>query len=127
MINIVIIDSDKFKVKELEFGFRQNNIQCFITQDPSEGLKAAKENSSRLIVLELVLAREDGFEFLEIKAQDPSLTKIPVFIYSTLSQESDRKKALDLGAAEYLPKSEYTPEEVVEKVVEFIMGKSTGK
>ena len=127
MVSIIIIDSDKFIVKELEFGFRQHNIKCFIIQDPDEGLKITKKNSGSLIILELVLPRGDGFEVLEIKTKDPDLVNVPVFVYSKLIQESDRKKALSLGAAEYWSKSEYSPEEVVKKVVKFIMDKLTDK
>ena len=48
---------------------------------------------------------KDGFEVLaELKA-DPVLSKLPVIVFSTLGQETDIKKALDLGAKLYINKS----------------------
>lgn len=127
MVNIVIIDSDKFIIENLDFGFRQHNIKVLTTQDPDEELKIIKETPSCLIILELVLPRKSGFDFLEQKNREPDLKDIPVFVYSTLSQESDKQRAISLGVIEYWCKSEYSCKEVVEKIVEFIMKKSTGK
>jgi DNA-binding NarL/FixJ family response regulator len=45
-----------------------------------------------------------------------SKNKTPVIVFSNLSSDKDIKKAMDLGAKEYLIKSNFTLEELVEKV-----------
>ena len=126
-MEIIIIDNNKFIAKDLEFGLRQHNIQCCIAQNINKGIELIKERLCCLIILELVLSSENGFEFLEKRARDKDLLNIPVFIYSVLSQKSDKEKAIALGAAEYWPKSEYPPEEIIKKVAEFVAVKLIDK
>ena len=47
---------------------------------------------------------------------DAKLKNIKAIIYSSLSQEDDRKKAMELGADDYLVKSEITLKELVSKI-----------
>jgi DNA-binding response OmpR family regulator len=46
---------------------------------------------------------------------------IPIIILSNLSQESDVKRGLELGAVDYLIKSEVSLSEVVKRVKESIL------
>jgi CheY-like chemotaxis protein len=57
-----------------------------------------------LILLDLNLPRKDGFEVLaEIRASE-SLRSIPVVIFTSSSLSTERKKALTLGAQDYISK-----------------------
>ncbi len=69
-----------------------------------------------LILLDLVLPKKSGFDVLtELKA-DPELKNIPVIVSSNLGQDEEIKRALQLGAMDYLVKSQHPINEVVEKV-----------
>ena len=57
-----------------------------------------------LILLDLNLPRKDGFEILaEIRASE-SLRSIPVVIFTSSSLATERKRALTLGAQDYISK-----------------------
>jgi CheY-like chemotaxis protein len=57
-----------------------------------------------LILLNLNLPKKDGFEVLaEIRAVEP-LRSIPVIIFTSSSLATERKKALTLGAEDYISK-----------------------
>ncbi len=57
-----------------------------------------------LILLNLNLPKKDGFEVLaEIRAVEP-LRSIPVIIFTSSSLATERKKALTLGAQDYISK-----------------------
>lgn len=57
-----------------------------------------------LILLDLNLPRRNGFEVLAELQHDASLGSIPVVVFTSSSLYSDRQKAMDLGAAQYITK-----------------------
>ncbi|MFW9924614.1 MAG: response regulator [Candidatus Thorarchaeota archaeon] len=58
-----------------------------------------------LILLDLKMPKIDGFEVLKEIKQDHFLKNIPVVIFTSSTQESDIKKAYELGANAYVVKS----------------------
>ena len=47
---------------------------------------------------------------------DPKLAKIPVIILSNLGQQDDMKKAMEIGATDYLIKAHKSPSEIIDKI-----------
>lgn len=78
--------------------------------------KEAKKQSPDLVFMDLILENESGFDILQKIKKDLKLKKIKVIVYSSLSQEDDKKKAISLGAEDYMIKSEVTLQELVKKV-----------
>lgn len=68
------------------------------------------------ILLDLIMPEVDGFQVLETLKDKPELASIPVIVLSNLGQDADVKKAKDLGAREYLVKSNVTFEKVLETI-----------
>jgi CheY-like chemotaxis protein len=58
----------------------------------------------KAILLDLKMPRRNGFEVLEWKEQQPELKSLPVVVWSSSNLEQDRRRALVLGAANYLCK-----------------------
>jgi two-component system cell cycle response regulator len=68
-----------------------------------QALQLAREAAPDLILCDVCMAGGSGFDFLrEIKA-DARLKSVPfVFLTSTMTSESERRKGLALGATQYL-------------------------
>jgi two-component system response regulator len=73
-----------------------------------------------LILLDLVMPNKDGFGVLEEKKADPQIANIPVVIFSTLGQEEDIKRAMGLGATDYINKSFFDFDKLVTKITAII-------
>ncbi|MFT4941250.1 MAG: CheY-like chemotaxis protein [Paraglaciecola sp.] len=71
-----------------------------------EGKYGDKTVSPRpgIILLDLNMPRMDGREALQQIKADPVLRSIPIVILTTSTQEEDRVKGYDLGAASYMTK-----------------------
>jgi CheY-like chemotaxis protein len=65
------------------------------------GLRLARKNVPAAIILDIVMPSMDGWEMLRIIKDDPQLAAVPVIVATV---HDDRKKALALGATEYLMK-----------------------
>jgi len=57
-----------------------------------------------LLVLDLKMPRMNGFDVLTWLKTQPRLSELPVVVLSSSIHESDMRKALQLGAREYLVK-----------------------
>ena len=62
------------------------------------------------------MPKANGFDVLKSLQKQEETKHIPVVVLTNLESMEDIQKALDLGARAYLVKSNYTLEEVVEKV-----------
>jgi len=87
-----------------------------VAKDGEAGLQAMRENRPDLILLDIVMPKKDGFEVMTEMQRDKNLQSIPVVIISNSGQPVELNRAKDLGAIDWLIKTEFDPQEVVEKV-----------
>ena len=66
--------------------------------------------------MDLILPGIDGFEVLKQIKKDSQVSGIPVLILSNLGQREEIERGLNLGAADYLVKAHFTPDEIIDKV-----------
>lgn len=68
-----------------------------------EALERAKESPPNLILSDVCMSEESGYDFIQIVKADSRLRTIPfVFITSTKFDEKDRIEGLSLGANKYI-------------------------
>lgn len=115
---VLLVEDDEFlrslAAKRLDKdGF---NVQAAV--DGETALATAKEVNPDIIVLDLILPGLDGFGVLgKIKA-DEVLKAVPVIVFSNLGQKEDMERAKTLGAADFLVKSNFTLDDLLDKVKE---------
>ena len=78
-------------------------------------LDLVKKEKPAVVLLDIVMPELDGFQVLKSLKVDPETKATPVILLTNLSQETDIKKGTELGAADYLVKANFTPNEVVAK------------
>ena len=113
---ILIVEDDKFLRKLVVEKFKQENFEVIEAADGEQGLKKIKEEKPNIVLLDLTLPKKDGFQVLSEIKGDKDISSIPVIIFSNLGQREEMEKASKLGAADYLIKAHFTPNEIVEKV-----------
>lgn len=100
---ILIVDDEPINLELLTAVFTDSsNVIVHTAQDGLEALEKIKEKAPDLIVLDLRMPRMTGLEVLEYLKSDPSTHKIPVIVLS--GDEQERKKALKIGANDFIPK-----------------------
>lgn len=120
-MKVLIIEDDKFMQAVYESALRQENIEVDIAEDGEDGLAKMKTTKPDLVLLDMILPNKNGFDILEERQQDPELEKIPVVVFSNLSQKADVDKAMALGATKYCPKGEYSVNQTVEEIKKILM------
>lgn len=76
--------------------------ECFSCGD--ELFIALEKSLPRLIILDIMLDGEDGYEILSRLKASPKTANIPVIMVSAKSTEIDKVRGLDLGADDYISK-----------------------
>lgn len=119
-VKVLMAEDDKFIARAYNDGLGRAGFSVTIAADGAEAVTKAKADPPDIILLDLIMPEKNGFEALaEIKA-DSKLKDIPVIILSNLGQESDVKKGRELGAVDYLIKSDFSITEVVKKINEHV-------
>ena len=70
----------------------------------SAALESVAENLPDLILLDILMPEMDGYQVCEILKSNPGTRDIPVIFITALSDASDEKKGLALGAVDYITK-----------------------
>jgi DNA-binding response OmpR family regulator len=111
---------DVFKTKlEIE-GYHVN-----LASDGIAGLEKALTINPDLVLLDLRLPRLNGLEVLAGLRKNPKTIKTPIIILSNWEDEEEIKKARELGANDFLLKSNITPKEVVRRIKKLLPTSST--
>ena len=118
MKKILLIEDDVRLAEMYKEQFKLSNLEVILAKDSEEAFK--KINTAiKLILLDLLLPGENGFEILKKIKSNKSYSKIPVIILTNLGTEKANKDtdlAISLGANNFLVKAYYTPDQVVKKI-----------
>ncbi len=115
---VLIVDDDKFLQKILTLKFSASGFDVLVASDGEEAVRMIRENEPNLVILDLIMPKLNGFEVLTEIRTDPKTGTLPVVILSNLGQEEDKRRAGEMGIADFLVKSEISIQEVVQKVKE---------
>lgn len=121
---IVIVEDDRNLRPMYVEKFSKVGFEVFSADEARDGVELTRKVKPSLVLLDILLPKEDGVYFLEIANKDPELKKIPIVVFSNLESAYVRQKAFKLGALDYLIKTEFTPQQIVEKVKEYLKPKS---
>ncbi|MBP6889687.1 MAG: response regulator [Candidatus Moranbacteria bacterium] len=117
---VLIVEDDPFYSSIYKTKVEKEGISSVLVHDGEAALKAIREKRPAVIVLDLIMPGKDGFQVLEELKASGLLKDIVVLVLSNLSQNEDIKRVMDLGATEYLIKSNVPLQEVVAKIRSYI-------
>jgi DNA-binding response OmpR family regulator len=81
-----------------------------------DALAAAVEFKPDLVLLDVMMPKVSGFDVLDILRNTPETANLKVVMLTALSQDSDKSRADQLGADDYLVKSQVVIADVIERI-----------
>jgi DNA-binding response OmpR family regulator len=112
---ILIVDDEMDLLTVLKFGLEAEGYEVVTASDGEQGLAAARQLMPDLMVLDLMLPRMDGYKVCRALKFDERYKRIPIFILSARSGDTDRRLALELGADEFHTKP-YEMRTLIERI-----------
>lgn len=117
---ILILEDEEFLLDLLRRKLEGLGYEVSIARDGEEGIAKMRESKPDLVLLDIVMPKMDGFAVMEKMGENDDLKKIPVIIISNSGQPVEIERAKKLGAKDWLVKTEFDPQEVVDKVIKQI-------
>jgi DNA-binding response OmpR family regulator len=117
---ILLNDPDPFLTRVFQNKFKKSvGWDSIITTNLEEALEKLSVEKPNVILTEIILKDDkgrNGFDFIKIIKENNELKDSYIIVLTDLSQESDKEKALELGANEYMVKSDILITDIIEKL-----------
>jgi two-component system KDP operon response regulator KdpE len=104
---ILVVDDEPQIRKFLRLGLEDSGFAVLEAANAEAALRVAVAAQPELVVLDLGLPDREGFEVLERLRE---WSRVPVIVLSVRSRESEKVRAFDLGADDYVVKPFGMPE-----------------
>lgn len=117
---VLIVEDDELLREMYASKFEMEGFEVLTAEDGQQGLDTALRHEPELMILDNLMPHLSGLQVLErYRAAKPGHTSL-VFFLSNKSSLGDINYAKELGAADYLIKSQYTPRDLVAKIQQYL-------
>jgi len=117
MKKILIIEDEQTLLKALESKLSKEKYEILKAIDGKEGAEMALKEHPDLILLDIIMPVVDGMKVLEKLRKDEWGKKVPVImILTNLDEEKTIEQAKEYDVHDYLVKTNWKLEDIVEKV-----------
>ncbi len=112
MTKILLIDDDEKLGELLGNYFKRFDLELITATHPAEGLEKLRAEHPDLVILDVMLPDQDGFEVCRAIRR---FSKVPIVMLTARGEVTDRIVGLEIGADDYLPKP-FEPRELVARI-----------
>lgn len=114
-MRVLLIDDEQFYLKLIQKKLTESDYELEYAKSGPEGLAKIPSFEPELLIVDLKMPEMDGFEILERLRKDSKFGSIPVIVITAKDELSEKLKAFELGADDYLVKP-FQPEELVARM-----------
>ena len=119
-MRLLVVEDDQKLAHVLARGLRSDGYAVDVATDGMQAVQMATGNPPDIIFLDIRLPKMDGLGVLEVLRQDDRTRDIPVVILSNYSERELVDRGMEMGALDYLIKSQTTPARVAGGVANWL-------
>lgn len=121
MAQILVVEDDTFISLFLERKLKELGHVVYTADTTRKAEKIIDQQIKiDIMLLDVILPDESGFDFLERMRKTLAKRHIPVLILSNLGQEHEVERGMKLGAIDFLVKGNYSPQEIANRIEELL-------
>lgn len=113
---LLIVEDDSLLTEELKVLFEKAGYSVDTAIDGETGLQKALDTKPDAILLDIVVPKLNGVDFLVKLTADAWGKQIPVLVLTNMDNQMHLSKVLELGSYDYFVKTEHSLEDILEKV-----------
>lgn len=113
---ILLVEDDQGLANVYMMRLQAEGFNTLHVPNGEDAISKTLEYKPDLIILDVMMPKISGFDVLDILRNTPETANVRIIMLTALSQESDLKKARDMGADDYLVKSQVVIADVVDRV-----------
>jgi CheY-like chemotaxis protein len=101
---ILVVDDSSTNIVLLEAILNGQGYQIETAQSVKEAYQIIRKETVNLILLDLLMPKVSGYDFLKEIKSNESTKNIPVIIVSATADPENKKKSIELGALDFINK-----------------------
>jgi putative two-component system response regulator len=78
--------------------------EAILSHDGVDLITTARERQPHVILMDIMLPEVDGFEAMSMLKESSTTNRIPVIVVTALGRPTDRQRALESGASDFVSK-----------------------
>ena len=120
LIKVLFVEDDPDQLFLFQQVFNLKGLLTIPATTIEEALRMAFIDRPDLILLDVMLHNENGLDIMEKLKQDEATKDIPIFVFTNTDKKEFKDRAEKLGAEDYIIKSETSPQEMAQRIQEFM-------
>ncbi len=116
---ILLVDDEPGIRKILRLFLELEGYTVFEAITANQAMQVISKEKPHLVILDVVLCGQTGFDVCELIKSNPETKDIVVFLFTALNQEHDYREGQRVGCDLYLTKPQ-NPKDIIEKVREYL-------
>ena len=118
-IKVLVIDDSNTIRRSAEMFLRQAGFDVILAEDGFDALAKISDHQPRVIFVDIMMPRLDGYQTCALIKQHPNLKSTPVIMLSSKDGVFDRARGRLAGSDRYLTKP-FTREALIETVNDYV-------
>lgn len=117
---ILLIEDDKDQILLYQTKFELDGYDFMAAENGLKGLEMAEQKKPDIILIDLLMSGMGGIEVLEHLKDNDNTKNIPAVIVTNLDKHELAKKAMSLGAVDFIVKSSVPLREMMARIESFL-------
>jgi twitching motility two-component system response regulator PilH len=101
---ILVVEDSPTYMRQIYSLLQDNGFQIVTAMDGEEALEMAVQENPRVVVLDIILPKKNGFQVCRQLKTSPATQDIKILMLTSKTQDSDRFWGLKQGADGYMTK-----------------------
>lgn len=119
-IHVLVADDEPHIGRIIKMKLEQGPFRVTLAYDGDEALEVLERNPDvRLVLLDLMMPRRSGLDVLQAIRADRRHADLPCMILTAAGQDAEHRKAMELGASEFLTKP-FSPKRLYARAAELV-------
>ena len=110
--DILVVDDEPHIRRTLSYLLTRSGYTVEMAQDGEEGIEKAQTLMPKLMFLDIMMPKKDGYEVCRVLRSTETLKDIHIVLLTAKGQSIDSDYGLEMGADQYLTKP-YSPSDIL--------------
>lgn len=116
--HVLVADDEPHIGRIIKMKLEQGPFEVTLVYDGEEAIAALRSDAPvDLVLLDLMMPRRSGLDVLQFLRGDERLREIPCIVLTAAGQEQQYRKAMELGASEFITKP-FSPKKLYQRSAE---------
>jgi twitching motility two-component system response regulator PilH len=102
--NVLVVDDSKTELMYITDILKKNGMSVRTAEGADEAIKRLAEQKPDLILMDVVMPGQNGFQLTRSISRSPEYADIPIIMCTSKNQETDRVWGMRQGARDYITK-----------------------